>query len=213
MCPEPEGKAAVKAPGAACGPAGTIIRREVVGASGLFNSLSHFQERSAKVAKKDILFLAALVLFISVFMVGNSFAQVEWKYHSPEELIHYNVYTYPGSEGYFYLPPNYEVNFEANNGKYFLIDYQEWMEDHRVSFDIYFYSPKGELFAKTHCKAANVVYCIPHVPNTLAYETIKVRIVNKRGHNKDFRFVIYDPIGAVKGIPSSDPLQVRFGHP
>jgi hypothetical protein len=45
------------------------------------------------------------------------------------------------------------------------------------------------------------MFCVPHTNNTLLYDTIKVKIQNYSGHNKDFKFIIYDPKDPVKGTP------------
>jgi len=144
--------------------------------------------------------LLVAVAFVMV-LTGQAFAQDEKLFHTPVDTIRYNTYIYPTGESYFYLPHEFETKFDSNNGKFFMVKYDEFMCDPRLNLEVYFYTPNNVLFGKVRVQQAYKSFCVPHTNNTLLYDNIKVKIRNYSGHNKDFKFVIYDPKEPVKGVP------------
>lgn len=145
-----------------------------------------------------------MVLSMILFFSRSILAQEEKLFHSPVDTYRYTVYSYPAGESYFYLPSNYQVKFDAHNGKFFMIKYDEWVCDGFLRLEILFYTPNDELFGRVFVEKAYIGHCIPHKhnpDNTLKYDSIKIKIVNHSGHNKDFKFIIYDPTNPVKGHP------------
>lgn len=157
-----------------------------------------------KYLKCSVLVVVLLVMaaFV-VFLTGRGFAQEEKLFHSPVDTHRYNVYHYPTGNSYFYLPNEFETKFDSNNGKFFMIQYDEFLCAPGINLEIYFYTPNNVLFGKVRVRQSYKVFCVPHVNNTLLYDSIKIKIKNYSGHNKDFKFVIYDPKDPVKGVPSA----------
>jgi len=159
-----------------------------------------------KRVKGSVLAITLLVgVAFVLFLAGNGVAQEEKLFPTPVDTVRYNVYHYPTGESYFYLPHEFETKFDSNNGKFFMIQYDEFMCDPRLNIEIYFYTPNNSLFGKVRVRQAYKMFCIPHTNNTLLYDSIKVKIRNYSGHNKDFKFVIYDPKDPVKGTPIPPP--------
>ncbi|MDQ7822956.1 MAG: hypothetical protein RDV48_09205 [Candidatus Eremiobacteraeota bacterium] len=144
--------------------------------------------------------LLAVCAFIVMF-AGQAWAQDEKLFHTPADTHRYNVYHYPTGQSYFYLPHEFETKFDSNNGKFFQIEYNEFFCDPLINLEIYFYTPNNTLFGKVRVRQAYKSFCVPHTNNTLLYDNIKVKIRNYSGHNKDFKFVIFDPKEPVKGVP------------
>jgi hypothetical protein len=142
-----------------------------------------------------------LVAALTVLLIGKVIAQEEQLYHTPVDTLRYNVYTYPTGESYFYLPHEFEKKFDCQNGKFFMIKYDEFHCDPNLNLEVYFYTPNNTLFGKVRVRQSYKMFCVPHTNNTLLYDTIKVKIQNYSGHNKDFKFMIYDPKDPVKGTP------------
>jgi hypothetical protein len=142
-----------------------------------------------------------VVAAVCVLLIGRVIAQEERLYHTPVDTLRYNVYTYPTGESYFYLPHEFEKKFDCKNGKFFMIKYDEFHCHPGLNLEVYFYTPNNTLFGKVRVQQAYKMFCVPHTNNTLLYDTIKVKIQNYSGHNKDFKFQIYDPKDPVKGTP------------
>ena len=144
-------------------------------------------------------FLVAGLCFTST--VGVS-AQ-DQGYHSPAYTMQYTRTAYPDGNNYFYLPPSFETEmFEVTNGKFFKIQYTDFMGEVQAKFDVHFYTPNGVEFGKVRVDETNTTVSVPHKANTLLPETIKVKVVNRSKTNKDFKFVMFVPTNAVKGVPT-----------
>ena len=150
--------------------------------------------------------LAVLSFLVAGLFVASSTpatAQVDKGYHSPAYTTQYTKTVYPEGNNYFYLPPSFETEmFEVTNGKFFTIQYTEYFGDARARFDVHFYTPNGVEFGKVRVDETNATVSVPHKANTLLPETVKVKVVNRSKSNKDFKFVMFTPTNAVKGVPT-----------
>jgi hypothetical protein len=130
----------------------------------------------------------------------------------------YNVYMYPNLNQGFYLPDNYETRFDIHNGKFWMLEYHEFQAEDRAPFfdaiqiqtpkavelrcTIAFYTPRGELIKDTGDRIRpNWFYTTPMNRTSLEYDRLEVRIRNHSHFNRDLRFVVMDPVDAVRGTP------------
>lgn len=147
---------------------------------------------------------ALLGIFAVAFVfcaAGNVFAQGEVNFYTPVDTVTYNVYTYPSGTSHFYLPNRFETEFEIANGKFFYIEYNNFVGETDCNFDVYFFAPNGERMAKMKVSNTSQAFSIPHKNNTLAADTLTVKIVNNAKGNKDFKMVVLSPKNAVMGVP------------
>ena len=148
------------------------------------------------------------------FMGANAFAQNESNYLTPNKIIKYNIYEYPSDDSYFYLPQNFQTEFIVTNAKFFGIKYDEFISDLALDLDVYFYTPEDVLMGHVKIKKTDAAnrFTIPHKANTLKCSTLKVKIINRAKFNKDFKFVVYQPVNSVEGVPVPGSKYI-YGQP
>ncbi len=153
---------------------------------------------------KKFFAMAILAAFMCVVPNSGAFAQTEINYFTPEQVVKYNVYEYPSPDSYFYLPNNFQTEFTITNGKFFMIENHDFLSDRKIDIDVYFYSHCDTLMGKVRIREGSMVHriSIPHKPNTLECKELKVKIVNRTSTNKDFKFLVFEPVNAVKGVPT-----------
>lgn len=152
--------------------------------------------------------LSFLIAGLFIAATCGAFAQ-EKGYHSPGTTQQYNKTVYPEGNNYFYLPNRFETEvFEVENGKFFGIDYYEYFTVPKCDYEVIFYTPCGVEFGRTRLFSTNGTFSVPHKANTLIPEKIKVKVINHARDNKDFKFVMYTPSNAVKGVPTAKAKHV-----
>lgn len=177
--------------------------------------------RFKKFASFMVLAAALVTLGVSIVAIGLP-ARAEENLGDHDvitELGHYKYTTflYPNLSQAFYLPPKYETRFDIHNGKFWKVEYYEWIGEERsplltgirqepnrdvhLRFDLAFYTPRGELIQRLNLFRPNWWYSLPHNKVSLEYDRLQVRIRNHTVGNRDFRFVVLDPVDPVKGTP------------
>ena len=85
------------------------------------------------------------------------------------------------------------------------------MSEMHEKFHIHLYTPNGVECGKVRVDETNATVSVPHKANTLLPETVKVKVVNRSKTNKDFKFVMFVPTNAVKGVPTQGAPVVYDG--
>ena len=155
-----------------------------------------------------ILVFVALGLLLQALPVRAEEPSDVFSVYSDRELSKYDIYSYPTGIKQFYLPRNHEVKFDIHNGKFFKIEY--WTFIHVVTretdldLNVDFYEPTGKFIATVRIfeLTQNKAISIPHNANSVNYDRLVVIVKNRsNSQNKDFKFVVMDPVDPVKGVP------------
>lgn len=130
----------------------------------------------------------------------------------------YNVVQYPSHTSNFFFYPESYVEFDAKNGKYWMLETSRFNisniptrdgvdefwgmglgRSSHTNFDIKFYSPDGKLIGGYNDFDVNAPYSVPR--DGEKYSSIKVRIESHSNQNIDGRFMVWEPVEAVVATP------------
>lgn len=169
-----------------------------------------------------ILAIMLLLAGLAIFPTDQAKAEENLGEHSFVTEIggyKYGTYLYPNLNQAFWLPNNFETRFDIHNGKFFKIEYLEWIGPERslvtpgirqeplrcidLKMTLEFFNPRGERIAPPwDYVRPNWWHAIPHGQTSLEYDRLQVRLRNHSLASRDLRFVVLDPVDPVKGTPT-----------
>ncbi len=150
-----------------------------------------------------ILTAAIILAVMTIFTAGALCAQEERNIHIPVDTTNYDLYAYPTGGAQLNLPYRFESKFSITNGKYFYIQFEEFIGIPECNIDIYFYTLDGKQIAKQHVKELSNSYNIPQNKESIKSTVLNVRVVNNgRKNQRNFKMIVAVPKESVDGAPA-----------